>query len=251
MVPDVPAILGKATIGEMKRKSFQKTDIESQVITVEDVQVAGDWGFARGTATTVKKPKTGGAAANINGKFTTIFKKQADGSWKIYWDCMNVDAPSKGQTCQGTLSPGGRWCDNGNGTVTDMTTGLIWLKKANCGGRKSWNDAVSFASWLHDGWTGDGNEGDCGLSDGSGGPEGYGTWRLPTLSELYRLTHGSEAILSYKPGLFSDVQPAGYWSSTTDVNAADVAKRVCLNTGGVTGYQKTITRYVWPVRSEP
>lgn len=92
MVPNKPAILGKATIVEMKRKGFQKVGYESQLIRVEDVQVAGDWGFARGTGRTVKKPK-GGTAASVDGKFMTIFKKQADGSWKIYWDCMNVDAP--------------------------------------------------------------------------------------------------------------------------------------------------------------
>ncbi|MBF0524939.1 MAG: hypothetical protein HQK56_07565 [Deltaproteobacteria bacterium] len=37
--------------------------------------------------------------------------------------------------CNGTLSPQGRWCDNGNGTVTDMSTGLIWLKDASWGGK--------------------------------------------------------------------------------------------------------------------
>ncbi|MBF0497971.1 MAG: hypothetical protein HQK58_15575 [Deltaproteobacteria bacterium] len=40
-------------------------------------------------------------------------------------------------TCKGTLSPQGRWCDNNNGTVTDMSNGLIWLKDAGWGGRLS------------------------------------------------------------------------------------------------------------------
>ncbi len=33
--------------------------------------------------------------------------------------------------CKGTLSPGGRWCNQGNGTVLDMTTCLVWLRKAD------------------------------------------------------------------------------------------------------------------------
>jgi hypothetical protein len=52
-----------------------------------------------------------------------------------------VASEGSGTTCSGTLSSGGRWCDNGNGTVTDMTTGLIWLKNATCGGMKTWDEA--------------------------------------------------------------------------------------------------------------
>jgi len=95
MVPNKPAILGKATIKEGKRKGYQKADIESQVIRVEDVQVAGEWGFARGTYSSVKKPKAGGEATTVSGQFTTIFKKQADESWKIYWDSVTVDTAPK------------------------------------------------------------------------------------------------------------------------------------------------------------
>ena len=42
-----------------------------------------------------------------------------------------------GCTCTGTMF-GKRWCDNGDGTVTDLTTCLVWLKKADWGGQKVW-----------------------------------------------------------------------------------------------------------------
>jgi hypothetical protein len=64
-----------------------------------------------------------------------------------------------------------RFTDNGNGTVTDNTTGLVWLKNASCFGDMNWYDAMSTAASLA--------SGTCGLSDGSKA----GDWRLPTYSE--------------------------------------------------------------------
>ena len=33
---------------------------------------------------------------------------------------------------------------NGDGTVTDARTGLVWLKNANPGGAMNWNDAEAY-----------------------------------------------------------------------------------------------------------
>ncbi len=52
-----------------------------------------------------------------------------------------------------------RFLDNGDGTVTDCRTDLIWLKDANCFGIHDWTTAESSARSL--------NNGECGLSDGS------------------------------------------------------------------------------------
>jgi hypothetical protein len=48
-----------------------------------------------------------------------------------------------GCTCTGTLYEN-RWCDNGNGTVTDLTTCLVWLQKADWGGLKKWGDCTTY-----------------------------------------------------------------------------------------------------------
>jgi len=93
MGPNKPAVFGKSAIGELKRKAAQKWDYESQNIKVEEVQVAGDWGFARGTYTASLKPKAGGETSFVEGKFLTIFKRQPDGSWKIFRDCYNSNVP--------------------------------------------------------------------------------------------------------------------------------------------------------------
>lgn len=68
-----------------------------------------------------------------------------------------------------------RIVDCGNGTVTDMVTGAVWLPDAACAGPLDWWDAHEFARKLEDG--------QCGLSDRSQA----GDWRLPTLWEVEEL----------------------------------------------------------------
>ena len=145
--------------------------------------------------------------------------------------------------CTGTLD-GTRWCDNeDNGTVTDMTTGLVWLKKADWGGQKPWEDCTNHddahtrAGLLYAGATG------AGLSDGSDG----GDWRLPTADELYGLTEGAEGVSSTTPRAFTGVKSTWYWSSSTSV-PMDKAHMVDLHNGDFGSISKLNSFYVWPVR---
>ena len=55
--------------------------------------------------------------------------------------------------------------DNGDGTVTDLNTGLMWTQ--NPGAKKSFRQALAGASQCRIG--------------------GYDDWRLPTIKELYSL----------------------------------------------------------------
>ncbi len=146
--------------------------------------------------------------------------------------------------CEGTLSTGGRWCDNADGTVTDMTTGLIWLKNAGWGGRKAWmeydfNDAHTRAGTLANG-TG-------GLNDGSV----VGQWRLPTVGELIGITQEPEAVSLSKPRWFTGLPQSDgdYWSSTTVAGSPASAWLVDWKTGSVSKLNKRSKYYfVWPVR---
>ena len=139
-----------------------------------------------------------------------------------------------------------RFADNNDGTVTDTCTKLIWLKNANCPNDKgNWNEIKTYASSLYDGWTGDGNGGDCGLSDGSSA----GDWHLPSVDELQSLIDYSQnnpALPSGHP--FSGVQPSTYWMATTAANGSGDAWNVDFNEGVVYIRDKARTRYVWPVR---
>ena len=126
---------------------------------------------------------------------------------------------------------------NGDGTVTDNLTGLIWLKNANCFGSRTWTDALSDANGLA--------SGSCGLTDGSSA----GDWRLPNVNELSSLVDRAQTGPALPAGHpFTGVQSNDYWSSTTYAPSASYAWYVSLHYGYVNLDVKTDTHYVWPVR---
>ena len=140
-------------------------------------------------------------------------------------------------SCEGKLD-GTRWCDNQNGTVTDLTTGLIWLKKADWGGKYTWHKAFERASSLKHHAEG------ADLHDHSK----EGDWRLPTRSELEGLANGNEAVRSNSMRAFSGVQPDDYWSSSAYSDDTYFAWSVHLEYGFVSTSGKPASYYVWPVR---
>jgi uncharacterized protein (TIGR02246 family) len=87
---NTPARIGKEQIREGMKPLFDLYIAELS-ITPEDIEVAGDWAFGRRTYTSTLIPKAGGATIYIDGKALTIFKRQADGSWKIFRDCFNYN----------------------------------------------------------------------------------------------------------------------------------------------------------------
>ena len=93
MPPGAPAVVGKPAIEKMIRGVHQALDWEKFTIRLEEVQVGGDWGYARGTYSASITPKAGGETAFIDGKYLTILKRQPDGSWKIFRDCFNSNVP--------------------------------------------------------------------------------------------------------------------------------------------------------------
>jgi hypothetical protein len=139
----------------------------------------------------------------------------------------------------GISSPNPRFTDNGDGTVMDKQTGLVWLKNANCFGTRIWSDAITDSNGL--------NSGECGLTDGTI----EGDWRLPNrfeLESLLDLGNNSPALPTGHP--FTGVQFYYYWSSTTHVYT-DHVWLVTIYDGGVNFYIKTSSHFhVWPVRSD-
>jgi uncharacterized protein (TIGR02246 family) len=61
---------------------------------VEDVRVSGDLAVARGLYTGTSTPRAGGTPINEKGKWASAYQRQADGSWKIFWDIGNSDLPA-------------------------------------------------------------------------------------------------------------------------------------------------------------
>ncbi|MBF0552917.1 MAG: DUF1566 domain-containing protein [Deltaproteobacteria bacterium] len=139
-----------------------------------------------------------------------------------------------------TCTAAGRWCDNHNGTVTDTTTGLIWLKDAGWGADTAFNRAIGLAGEVKNG-------NPASLTDGSQA----GQWRVPTFDELNTLTYGTEPISCSSQYLFTGVQWSyPYWTSTTA--SFDPATGLCLEvySGYGVGYcPKNGYFPFWPVRN--
>jgi uncharacterized protein (TIGR02246 family) len=95
MNPDAPAIFGKEQIRAFYQTIFEEFSFEATIYGETEVQVSGDLAFSRGTGTSRVTPKDGGATTFSDAKWLDILKKQADGSWKVYCDCVTNNAPPK------------------------------------------------------------------------------------------------------------------------------------------------------------
>ncbi len=94
MPPNAPASFGKDQLRANMEPAFDNFTFEMAIYT-EETQVSGDMGFARGNYTVAITPKAGGETiiSEPDGKALTIYKRQADGSWKISHDCYNSNVP--------------------------------------------------------------------------------------------------------------------------------------------------------------
>ena len=77
-----PPIRGKQAVETMYRSFFPQFASVEQSVTIEELQVVGDWAFAWGTEEFTLVPQAG-APIEMRGKGMSILKRQADGSWKF------------------------------------------------------------------------------------------------------------------------------------------------------------------------
>ena len=158
-----------------------------------------------------------------------------------------VFSVNSAEPIQPEVSSSNRYTDNGDGTITDNHSRVIWLKNADCFGEQEWETAIQNAANLA--------TGQCGLSDGSIS----GMWRLPSLKE-WKTMVDKEDKQSFSDtadtgkwiegDIFTGVQLDYYWSTIPFSGSTTRAWSINLNHGRVTYYDvKTATNYVWPVRS--
>ncbi|MDS4021537.1 MAG: DUF1566 domain-containing protein [Candidatus Competibacter sp.] len=126
----------------------------------------------------------------------------------------------------------GRYRDNTDGTVTDVQTGLQWMrfslgqewKNVTCTGearRYTWQKALNAAETLNR----------------RGGYAGYHDWRVPTIDELKTLIDPS-ASPTINQLAFPNKQPLWYWSSSTSAGYPDLAWLVAFGYGLANAYFK-------------
>ena len=119
----------------------------------------------------------------------------------------------------------GRFVDNGNGTISDLCTGLMWQKVVPpVVSSTTWEDALRFVR----------------ESDAAG----YRDWRLPNVRELQSVIDygrhapaGSDQDVPALPPLFL-WPPALYWTSSAYIKDPDEAWVVDVETGEVVSCSK-------------
>jgi len=136
-----------------------------------------------------------------------------------------------GELQKGVIWPSTRFEDNGDGTVTDIMTGLMWVKDATLVGDDDWESVVSAAAALS---TGDHHD-----------------WRLPNVRELESLLDMSQDSpclpSSHK---FTNVGTGAiYWTSTTYAGATGSAWCIDLTDGAILTADKSTSHYVLAVRN--
>ncbi|MBF0344156.1 MAG: DUF1566 domain-containing protein [Nitrospirae bacterium] len=147
-------------------------------------------------------------------------------------DCFNGGSKQKNETSQSPLS----FKDNGNGTITDLRTGLMWTKDADLAGVETWQGGLDYVASMN-----------------MFAVYGHTDWRLPDIDELKSLVKDSYVpyVWLISQG-FTNVQSDVYWSSTTYAHKYcwSGAWRVYMRDGYVyAGDRSYDYSYVWPVRS--
>ena len=153
------------------------------------------------------------------------------------------------QVCGGATdhrsAPTARFVDNGDGTVTDKESKLMWLhcsagqawEAGRCHGdveRLSWAAAQSLASDVN-----------------RGGAAFFNDWRLPQLRELATITERECANPRVNLAVFPGTEAGGYWSATSRPGTRDETSAYILSFGaeGIAYVAKDETHRVRLVRS--
>jgi len=151
-------------------------------------------------------------------------------NWKEI-PCPRAGRPFHGQDAQYQgAQPAYR--DNGDGTVSDLNTGLMWQQADDQNDAwRSWYKAIDYCETLT-------------LAD-------HGDWRLPTVQELTSLTNIGRYAPAIDTQFFPQCLSAVYWSVSPRASNPDYAWFVSFVTGNAFWYDKYSNNCVRCVREGP
>jgi uncharacterized protein (TIGR02246 family) len=95
MLPNEPVFKGMDAIKNVLTPSMQDPNFALS-FTAQKIEVSGVLGYLQGTLSHTTTARDGKPFVD-KGKFVTVWKKQADGSWKIIVDISNSDLPPGGE----------------------------------------------------------------------------------------------------------------------------------------------------------
>ena len=236
---------GSITLGPVV--TFEKDSaalLQAPVIRIlEDVLFEEGSAFAARNVFNAQVPKTGQVSC------------YGETGWSE--DCTGTG--QDGELQEGVAWPDPRFTINGDGTVTDNLTNLVWMENPECLGRfaypnTTWSDAIDAANTMADG--------QCGLSDGSSA----GDWRIPNIDELVSLfnfeftgpalpnTSGTGQWADGDPfsGIHGILQgaPSTYWSSTAYSDRTNLLFCATAYDGYILLCGVDTFQYVWMVRGK-
>lgn len=120
--------------------------------------------------------------------------------------------------------------DNGDNTISDSRTGLLWQKQDD-GTTRTWENAITYCEGL--------------------ALAGNSDWRLPNIKELFTIVDNTKYYPAIDTTYFPNTQSEylGYWSSTTNAGVTSNALYVSFFSGSVaTNFDKTSSFLVRCVR---
>jgi hypothetical protein len=116
--------------------------------------------------------------------------------------------------------------DNGNGTVTDEATGMMWQQETLR--PMNWKQALNYCECLNLG--------------------GYTDWRMPTIKELMSLVDYDRYTPAINTAYFFNAVPSFYWSSTELAYGMETTWGVNFGYGESYGHDNYTSYYVRAVR---
>lgn len=93
--PNEPVVRGRAAFRAFGEAFFRQLRVVDAEFTESDVTIGGDLAVERVAFSLTLQPVAGGAPITDVGKGVHVYRRQADGTWKLTMDIWNADAPPK------------------------------------------------------------------------------------------------------------------------------------------------------------
>ena len=90
MPPGLPPLSTKAAIAADFKTFFASNSATHRTLDA-DRRISGEYGIERARYEATITPKSGGAAIKESGKHIVVYRRQANGSWKVLWEIWNSD----------------------------------------------------------------------------------------------------------------------------------------------------------------